>query len=61
MKHQGSDCFSDKLSSEAGGSGKIIIIFGDFCMSLLLLQKVTAMHNDNCVPVILVLIIVGLT
>ena len=30
-------------------------------MPLLLLQKVTDMHNENCVAVILVLIIVGLT
>ena len=30
-------------------------------MPLLLLQKVTVMHNENCVAVILVLIIVGLT
>ena len=30
-------------------------------MPLLLLQKVTDMHNENCVAVILMLIIVGLT
>ena len=30
-------------------------------MALLLLPKVTDMHNENCVAVILVLIIVGLT
>ena len=30
-------------------------------MPLLLLQKVTDMHSENCVAVILVLIIVGLT
>ena len=30
-------------------------------MPLLLLQKVIYMHNENCVAVILVLIIVGLT
>ena len=49
-----------KLSSEAGGSGNLKIV-GDFHMPLLLLQKVTDMYNENCVAVILVLIIVGLT
>ena len=49
-----------KLSLEAGGSGNLKIV-GDFHMPLLLLQKVTDMHNENCVAVILVLIIVGLT
>ena len=49
-----------KLSSEVGGSGKFENI-GDFHMPLLLLQKVTDMHNKNCVAIVLVLIIVGLT
>ena len=49
-----------KLSSETGGSGKFENV-GDFHMPLLLLQKVTDMHNENYVAVISVLIIVGLT
>ena len=36
-------------------------IVGDFHMPLFLLQKVTDVHNENCVAVILVLTIVGLT
>ena len=49
-----------KLSSKAGGSGNLKIV-GDLHVPLLLLQKVTDMHNENCVAVILVLIMVGLT
>ena len=49
-----------KLSSEAGGSGKFENSLR-LPYAILLLQKVIDMHNENCVSVILVLTIVGLT